>query len=69
MIVGSSINPNSLRQRVIALEPGQELFVSIDEHTDSAVRHYASHLSFLLGRKYRAKVDRANRGYRIIRDA
>lgn len=65
----NAVNPNSLRQRVIALEVGQSLFVSIDEHSETVARHYASQIGFRYNRTYSAKRDRERRGYVITREA
>jgi hypothetical protein len=68
-MIANATNPNSLRQHIIALEVGQSIFISMDEHAESTARHYASLLGFKFNRTYRTRIDRANRGYLITREA
>ena len=68
MIVSSAVNPHSLRQRIIALAVGQSLAVSVDEHADTSVRHYASNLGFLMGRKYLTRIARESREIIVTRE-
>lgn len=66
---GTHINPNSLRQRILALAVGEAMFVSIDDYTENAARHSASELAFQYSKKFRVRRDRENRGFTVTREA
>jgi hypothetical protein len=40
----------------------------VDEHADTSVRHYASNLGFLMGRKYRTRIARESREIIVTRE-
>ena len=63
------INPNSLRQRMIALAVGEVMFVSMEEHAETTVRNYASTLCFTSERKYTVARDKERRGVTVTREA
>ena len=57
-------NTPSLRQQMLALGKGQEMAVSIDDHSPSTVRNYASELGFRLRRIYTCRANRED--YTIV---
>lgn len=59
----------SLRARIIEMQPGQEIEVPIATYRDTTVRSYASDLSFTMQRSYRVQRDRARRIYIVRREA
>jgi len=62
-------DPNSLRQRILALAVGEFLFVPFDESKENTVRNYASTLSFLEARRYSVSRDRVRQGVTVTREA
>lgn len=62
-------NPNSLRQRMLALEVGDSMFVPIEESAETTVRNYASTLKFIGGRSFKVSRDRDRHGVTVTREA
>lgn len=62
-------NPNSLRQRIIALTAGETLFLSVDEYAEATARFYASQLGPLFNRRYKVRRDRSRNGFTITMEA
>lgn len=58
---------NNLRQQVIGLKKGAALVLSIDEHSISTIRNYASEMGFRLSRTYVTKTDRKARTITVKR--
>lgn len=59
---------NSIRGRLIEMEPGAMLAFPIEVIGSSTIRSYASDLSFLLGRRYVTRRDRATRQVIVKRE-
>lgn len=59
----------SFRRRIIDLEIGQSLTISVEEVGYTTIRGYASDLGFAYQRKYSTHRDRESRTYTIIREA
>lgn len=59
----------SFRQRVIAMNVGDTIVISVDIHRGQTVRNYASTIGFEMGRKYTTICDRVARTYTIRREA
>ena len=58
---------NSIRNRLIEMEPGAVLTFPIEVIGSSTIRSYASDLSFLLDRKYSTRRDRDARQIIVTR--
>lgn len=63
------VNPNSLRQRILALSVGESMFVLNDDYCEGTARHCASDLAFRFNRKYRVSRNREKRGFSVTREA
>ena len=62
-------DPNSLRQRMLALEVGESMFVPIDVSAETTVRNYASTLKFIGGRSFKVSRDQDRHGVKVTREA
>lgn len=63
------IETKSFRQRIIDLEKGEHITISVDVIGYTTIRTYASDLGFAFNRKYSATRDRVARTYTITRIA
>ena len=59
----------SFRQRIIDMEKGESITISVTEVGYTTIRSYASDLGFAFSRKYTAHRDRVARTYTITRIA
>lgn len=57
----------SFRQRIIDLEKGEQITISVDAIGYTTIRSYASDLGFAFNRKYSTSRNRASRTYTITR--
>lgn len=63
------IDKTSFRQRVINLDRGESITISVDEVGYTTIRGYASDLGFAYNRRYSTHRNRAERTYTITRTA
>ena len=68
-MIRNHVNPNSLRQRIIALAVNEGMFVSMDDYSENSARHCASELGLIFGRIYKVNRRREERGFIITREA
>lgn len=59
----------SFRQRIIDLEKGEHITVSVDVIGYTTIRSYASDLGFAFNRRYSTSRNRESRTYTITRTA
>ena len=58
----------SFRQRIINMEMGESITVSVEEVGYTTIRGYASDLGFAFNRKYSTHRNRVDRTYTITRE-
>lgn len=63
------VNPNSLRQRMLALAVGETMFVPLAVCAETTVRNYASTLKFIGGRSFKVSRDHDRHGVIVKREA
>lgn len=59
----------SLRSRVLDMKVGERIVVSVQEHSYTTIRSYASDLGFATGRSYSTSRNREERTYTITRNS
>lgn len=67
--VSKNMDKTSFRQRVINLETGESITISVEEVGYTTIRGYASDLGFAYNRKYSTHRNRGERTYTITRTA
>lgn len=63
------MDKTSFRQRIIDMEIGESITISVDKVGYTTIRVYASDLGFAYKRKYSTHRNRAERTYTITRTA
>jgi hypothetical protein len=63
------LDKTSFRQRVINLDRGESITISVEEVGYTTIRGYASDLGFAYNRRYSTHRNRAERTYTITRTA
>lgn len=59
----------SLRSRVLDMKVGERIVVSVQEHSYTTIRSYASDLGFATGRSYSTSRNKEERTYTITRNS